>query len=168
MKHNKRNKDFKFQVEPEEFNKNTDKELLQHCLGGTLYMPATQIIAEKLIKKEITEMKSMVMCFEDAIRAQDLNRAEENVLSHLQLLARSIEKEEIQQKDIPLIFLRVRNLDQYQKFCRRLNKDQAKILSGFVYPKFDSVNSESYLEQLDELNSSLMFICTCQFSKEKQ
>ena len=59
MKHNQRNEDFKFQIEPIEFSKKTDRGLLQYCLGGTLYMPATQNVIDKLLVRQITELKSI-------------------------------------------------------------------------------------------------------------
>ena len=48
MKHNQNNASFRFQLEPVEFSKPTEKALLQYCLGGTLYMPATRSIVDKL------------------------------------------------------------------------------------------------------------------------
>ena len=37
MRHHMYNPDFKFVVEPEHFNKYTDRELLQYCLGADVY-----------------------------------------------------------------------------------------------------------------------------------
>ena len=155
MKHNQRNEDFKFQIEPIEFSKKTDRGLLQYCLGGTLYMPATQNVIDKLLVRQITELKSIVMCFEDAICAKDLGKAEENVLNHLSQIARAIEQNVINQEEIPLIFLRVRNLEQFQSFCKKLNADQATVLCGFVFPKFCSDNAVAYLMQLNSVNNNL-------------
>ena len=42
MRHHQYNKNFQFVKNPVDFNKNTDKELLQYCLGATLYMPGTK------------------------------------------------------------------------------------------------------------------------------
>ena len=39
MRHHRYNPDFQFIVEPESFNKYTEQELLQYCLGATMYMP---------------------------------------------------------------------------------------------------------------------------------
>ena len=148
MKHNQHNANFRFQLEPVEFSKTSNKELLQYCLGGTLYMPATRSIVDKLLAQKLPELTSMVMCFEDAIRAEELGMAEANVLSHLSRLAQAMAQEEIRQEQIPLIFLRVRTLEQFQRFCCQLNAEQATVLSGFVFPKFHSSNATAYLEQL--------------------
>ena len=97
----------------------------------------------------------MVMCFEDAIRADDLGSAEANVLSHLSRLAQAMAQAEIRQENIPLIFLRVRSLEQFQRFSEQLNAEQAAVLSGFVFPKFYSSNATAYLEQLAGVSRSL-------------
>jgi len=39
-------------------------------------------------------------------------------------------------KDVPLIFLRVRNVDQFKSFMTKLTPAQANVLTGFVFPKF--------------------------------
>lgn len=155
MKHNQHNASFRFQLEPVEFSKHTEKALLQYCLGGTLYMPATRSIVDKLLARQLPELKAMVMCFEDAIRADDLGSAEANVLSHLSRLAQAMAQAEIRQEDIPLIFLRVRSLEQFQRFSAQLNAEQVAVLSGFVFPKFYSSNATAYLEQLAAVSRSL-------------
>lgn len=155
MRHNKHNKYFQFKVEPIEFNKLTEKPLLQFCLGGTLYMPGTQQIVEKLLTKSLPELKSMVMCFEDAIRAEETESAEKNVLEQLNRLSYALVQKQISYDEIPLIFLRVRNPEQFRLFSSCLNKEQAQILSGFVFPKFYSSNALEYLGELSALNIRL-------------
>ena len=155
MKHNQQNTSFKFQYEPVEFNKWADKPLLQYCLGGTLYMPGTRQIVDKLLARQMPALKSMVMCFEDAIRADEIEAAQANVLEQLSRLARALDEGIINENDIPLIFLRVRNHDQFIRFALQLNSDQARILSGFVFPKYSSCEAIVYLEQLVELSHRL-------------
>ncbi|ANT64597.1 HpcH/HpaI aldolase/citrate lyase family protein [Prosthecochloris sp. CIB 2401] len=155
MKHNQQNTSFQFQYEPVEFNKWTDKPLLQYCLGGTLYMPGTRHIVDKLLARQIPALKSMVMCFEDAIRADEIEAAQANVLEQLDRLALALDEGIINENDIPLIFLRVRNHDQFIRFALQLNSDQARILSGFVFPKYSSCDAMVYLDQLVQLNQRL-------------
>jgi len=151
MKHHQYNQSFQFVKEPVEFNKNSDRSLLQYCLGATLYMPGTKIIFDKILQKELTDITSLVMCFEDAIQENDLPKAEENVLYHLDNLAAAIEQAAITINDLPLIFLRVRNIEQFKKFSQRLTSRLASILSGFVFPKFDSYSAGDYLKTLEHL-----------------
>ena len=155
MKHNQYNSNFKFFKEPIEFNKYTEKGLLQYCLGGTLYMPGTKHIVDKILNREMPVLTSMVMCFEDAIQEKDVHDAEINVLNHLDEISKAISRGELSHNDIPLVFLRVRNLKQFKDFSKKLNASQADILSGFVFPKFYSNNAKEYLEQLDSINTKL-------------
>lgn len=138
MKHHQYNKEFKFVEEPMEFNKYTDKELLQYCLGATLYMPSKKDIVNKIVNKEIDGLTTMVMCFEDAIRPEDLAEAQDNVISILDTLSNHLEKGTLSQNDIPLYFLRVRNTKQFKEFSNRLKKKHYKVLTGFIFPKFCS------------------------------
>jgi len=155
MKHNQYNSNFEFFKDPEEFNKYTAKSLLQYCLGGTLYMPGTKNVVDKILTKNMDYVTSMVMCFEDAIQEKDVNLAEENVLQHLNLVSKAVNDNKISIDDIPLIFLRVRNTGQFEKFAAKLNEDQVGVLSGFVFPKFYSDNAKEYLECLNALNQKL-------------
>ena len=42
-------------------------------------------------------------------------------------------------EDLPLIFIRVRNVEQFlQIFQKRLERTHLNILAGFCFPKFDS------------------------------
>src|SRR5690606_31838614 len=107
MKHNQYNPGFRFVKEPVVFNKNTEKSLLQYCLGGTLYMPGTKDIVDKILTNRMDHVTSMVMCFEDAIQEGDVGRAEANVLQHLSTIAESLELGRLSIDDVPLIFLRV-------------------------------------------------------------
>jgi citrate lyase beta subunit len=155
MKHNQHNNAFQFQLEPVEFNKQTAKPLLQFCLGGTLYMPGTRLIVDKILQKELPALKSMVMCFEDAIRAEEVEEAEKNVYEQLTRIASSLKQGRISINDIPLMFLRVRNADQFIRFAAQLSYDQANVLTGFVFPKFYSSNALSYLQELKAINQRL-------------
>jgi citrate lyase beta subunit len=155
MKHNQYNPNFKFFKEPVEFNKHTEKSLLQYCLGGTLYMPGTKIVADKILAKNMEYVTSMVMCFEDAIQEKDVAQAEINVLEHLDTIYKAIQHNDISIDDVPLIFLRVRNTEQFEKFATKISSEQASVLSGFVFPKFYSNNAKNYLECLSNLNNKL-------------
>ena len=152
MKHNSFNPDFEFFKEPVSFNKFTDKKLLQYCLGGTLYMPGTKVILEKILTRTLGPLTSMVMCFEDAIKEKDVLAAENNVLSHLKAIHTAVQKGELTYDDIPLIFLRVRNTEQFVRFIGKLQAEHVEVLSGFVFPKFYSFNARVYLEQLNTVN----------------
>ena len=151
MRHNF-SKHIVFHENPVSFDKNTERELLQYCLGGTLYMPSTRQIADKIIKNSIPELTSMVMCFEDAISLNDLPFGEANVIEELDNLHRAYKNKELSIDNLPLIFLRVRDIKQFSSFAKKLSNEHVQILTGFVFPKFYSDNATEYLEQLDGLN----------------
>jgi len=155
MKHHQHNLDFQFVEEPIEFNKYTEKNLLQYCLGATLYMPGTKDITDKILNKSMPDLTSMVMCFEDSIREEDLSEAESNVIQHLDKIAESLSSGAITHNDIPLTFLRVRNPEQFRSFAAKLTPKQAEVLSGFVFPKFYSSNGHEYFRCLELLNKEL-------------
>lgn len=158
MQHNQHNLSFTFRREPLRFNKHTEKGLLQYCLGATLYMPGTREMSNKLLHRAVPDLKSMVMCFEDAIDADAVPRAEANVLAQLDRLAAAIAAQQLDVDDLPLIFLRVRTLEQFQQFGRRLTPQQAAVLTGFVFPKFYSSNAADYLHELAEINHRLALV----------
>ena len=66
MRHHRYNPDFEFVVEPESFDKYTERELLQYCLGATMYMPGYKDFASKILSNAMPGLTSMVMCCEDA------------------------------------------------------------------------------------------------------
>ena len=154
MRHHSYNTHFKFVREPENFNKFTDREFLQYCLGGTLYMPGTKDIRDKVMKHQL-DVTSFVMDMEDACAEEKLGEAADNILSTMDFFADKIEEGELTIDDIPLIFIRVRNVDQFRDFASRMTKRQAHILTGFNFPKFCSANALEYLYVLDDTRKRL-------------
>lgn len=140
-----------FFKEPIEFNKYTDLETLKYCLGTTLYMPAKKDVAEKLINKEYEGLTSVAMCFEDAIREEDLHIAETNVIEILNIFHEKVSNNEITINDLPLYFLRVRNVNQFKEFTDKLEDYHFKYITGFIFPKFDSSNAKDYLGILKDI-----------------
>ena len=118
MQHQRYNKNFKFVKEPVSFNKYTDREFLQYCVGAVLYMPATRDFREDLLTEHVPGLTSMVMCFEDAIDEKDIPEAEENVVQFLHFVDEKIEGSELDPDRVPLIFLRVRSIEQYQEISK--------------------------------------------------
>lgn len=155
MRHHRYKKDFKFIQEPVDFNKYTDKSLLRYCLGATLYMPGTKDFASVILNKSMPGLTSMVMCFEDACKEEDVPAAEENVLNFLDILVDALEKGDITYDDIPLVFCRVRSPEQFEHFSKKLTSKHLKILTGINFPKFNSENGERYCAYLKYLNEKL-------------
>ena len=154
MRHHSYNPNFNFVKAPVEFNKYTDRDTLQYCLGATLYMPGTKDIKDKVLHHQL-DVTSLVMCCEDAIKEEDLPIAEQNILDHMDFFADKIAAGELTHNDIPLIFVRVRNPEQFERFAERMTVKQASVLTGFNFPKFSSKNALHVLQTLVKVNNRL-------------
>ena len=152
MRHHLYNPNFKFVIEPMEFNRFTDRSILQYCLGATMYMPGHKDFTDAIVSHKYPGLTSMVMCFEDACKEEDVPRAEENSIRTLDVLADKISSGELTYEDIPLMFFRVRNIDQFKHFSSMLKEEHIKVLTGFNFPKFNKENGEEYFAYLKELN----------------
>lgn len=152
MRHHLYNKDFKFVVEPMEFDKYTDRAMLQYCLGATMYMPGHKDFAQAIITQKYLGLASMVMCFEDACKLEDVPAAELNSIALLDTINKAIENGEFEYKNLPLIFFRVRNVDQFKHFASMLKPEHIRLITGFNFPKFNTDNGEEYFSYLKMLN----------------
>ena len=152
MRHNQYDIDFSFVKEPMHFNKYTEKDLLAYCLGATLYMPAIRPFSENVLTKKIPGLTSMVMCFEDSIDASMVGAAEENATAQMTILLQALEQGKITEDDLPLMFFRARNLEQFYEFTKKMDKAFYWLITGFVFPKFSSLDGEKYLSHLEKIN----------------
>ncbi len=152
MRHHRYNPDFVFQKDPIEFNKYTDSRLLKYCLGASMYMPGTKDFTEKILTNQMAGLTSMVMCFEDACPENEVSSAEKNTLDMLDTIGIALESEEITYETVPLIFCRIRNMEQFHSFAEQLTPRMVKVLAGINFPKFNTSNGEAYFAYLKELN----------------
>ena len=129
------------------FDKNSGKEILQYALGGLLYMPGNNTkIANQILNGEMPSLKSMVLCLEDAIGDSVVEQAEDCVKGTLCTLARAIKEGIFKISELPLIFIRVREIGQMTKICEKIGNDLS-IITGFVVPKFSAVNAREYIKE---------------------
>lgn len=152
MKHHKYNPDFEFVVEPESFDKYTEREMLQYCLGATMYMPGTKDFAPKILSGAMPGLTTIVLCFEDACPEELVPAAEENVHKLLDTVSSAVEDGTLDKENVPLIFVRIRNLDQFKHFGENLTAHQVKSLCGINFPKFNAENGNDYFAYLKTLN----------------
>lgn len=152
MRHHHYNPDFVFEKNPAEFDKYTDREFLQYCLGATMYMPGLRDFANAIVHKKYPGLTSMVMCFEDACREEDVPKAENNAILLMDKLLVALERGDLSYVNIPLIFFRVRNIKQFGHFADMLSKDHISLICGFNFPDFNSENGEKYFLLLADLN----------------
>ena len=142
-----------FYKDPTEFNKYTPRNILKYAIGANLYMPGTQTnIFNKLIHNTYREIGAITLCLEDAISEKDVKKAEHNIVELLNNLHNECIKNTKLYQELPLIFIRVRNVKQFQEFSKRLSKNHLEMLCGFNFPKFNSSNGREYLSVLKELS----------------
>lgn len=152
MRHHLYNPDFKFVVEPEHFDKYTDRELLQYCLGATMYMPGFKDFTPKILSHSMPALTTMVLCFEDACPEDKVPEAMENVHHLLATVTEAVDKGELDPDFVPLIFVRIRNLAQFKAFGEKLTKQEVRSLCGINFPKFNAENGYEYYAYLQDLN----------------
>jgi len=144
-----------FYKEPESFSKYSDKNLLKYAIGANMYMPGTQKnVFEKLIGNQFREVGAITLCCEDAIPASEVAAAEDNILRLLEGLFKRCEKDRTLFDQLPLLFIRVRNPEQFRRLAKKLNGCHLKMLCGFNFPKFQSLNGDSYFGTLKELSET--------------
>lgn len=148
-----------FHSKPQSFSKHTPKETLAYALGATLYMPGTreqiskEVLAGKYLHGKHEGLTSMVICLEDSIADEQVEKAEVNVVVQLQAIYQGLQSGLFSFEDIPLIFVRVRNANQIHFITNQLG-EACEILCGFVFPKFTPGNAELYLQSLKEVNEA--------------
>lgn len=153
MRHHQYNPNYFFFKAPKDFNKYTDRSLLQYCLGATMYMPGTKDFAQAVIDRKYPGLTSMVMCFEDACPEEEVPAAELNSIHVLETLKEAEGNGLLRYEDIPLLFFRVRNPEQFEHFSSMLRQEHIRYITGFNFPKFNGVNGGLYMSHLAELNN---------------
>ncbi|MBT2395360.1 HpcH/HpaI aldolase/citrate lyase family protein [Streptomyces sp. ISL-100] len=130
-----------FHQEPVTFDAGSSARTLSAALGATLYSPATRPrLADDVAKQAGRGVISMVLCLEDSIDDGEVTGAEENLVRQFaELDARGLE--------LPLLFVRVREPAQIPDLVHRLGPS-ARLLSGFVLPKFTEERGVAFLEAL--------------------
>ncbi|MEU9730229.1 HpcH/HpaI aldolase/citrate lyase family protein [Streptomyces sp. NPDC048002] len=137
-----------FHQEPCEFDADSPARLLSAALGATLYSPATRPrLADDVLKQAARGVVSMVLCLEDSIGDEDVAAGEENLVRQFTDLAGR------ERADVPLLFVRVRAPEQIPDLVRRLGP-AARLLSGFVLPKFTEERGMPFLEAVADAEAA--------------
>ena len=136
---------------PVEWDKNSGKELLQYAVGSLLYMPATNTkIAEEIITKKRPHLHSMVLDLEDSVGDELVKKAEECTYGIIDRLYNALETGELDIKDLPLIFIRIRTQGTMLRLANKLG-DKIKVITGFNIPKFDKTNCVGFIEEFKKV-----------------
>jgi citrate lyase beta subunit len=139
-----------FHREPAEFDAASPSRILAAALGATLYSPATRPrLADDIRKQAARGVVSMVLCLEDSIADGEVHAGENNLVRQLTAL-----EGEADAGRLPLLFVRVRTPGQIPDLVRRLGS-AARLLTGFVLPKFTEETGVPFLESLATAEAGL-------------
>ena len=127
-----------FHLPPCSFDRDSERSVLAHALGATLYVPATkENLAETVRRRAAAGAKSMVIDLEDAISDASVDSA----LTTTQLTLRDLHDDPPES----LVFVRVRSADHIRQLVDALGPSLS-IVSGFVLPKFSVTAGADYLQ----------------------
>lgn len=109
-----------------------------------------ETIASDILSKKNIGLASTVFCLEDSIGDSEVPAAEKNIINQVNKIHLALNHQEIDFADLPLIFIRVREPEQILRLTGEMG-DSAKIITGFIFPKFTST-SYKYFEVIKRLN----------------
>ncbi|MBO0958252.1 HpcH/HpaI aldolase/citrate lyase family protein [Neobacillus sp. MM2021_6] len=142
-----------FYRRPQVFNKYSDRELLSYGLGATLYMPATRPnIHQEILSKKHEGLTSLVIDLEDAVGDNEVIKAEELLTREMLQLKLELNKGFLTFGDLPLMFIRIRSLEQLIRVTERLGQ-ATNLLTGVVLPKFSAENGKELLETVRRIHT---------------
>lgn len=116
---------------------------LYYSIGPLLYCPANNSsIVRSLTEERFGTGYSLALCLEDTIGDNFVAQAEDILIHSLQTLFQASQSTAF---FMPKIFIRVRRADQMPSLTRRLG-DAREILTGFILPKFEPANADTYID----------------------
>lgn len=144
-----------FFKKPIEFDKKTDKDTLKYALGAFLYIPATQYeMIHKNISNSLKGERPLAICLEDAIGESGEKEAIDNVEM---ILKEVMEAHENDFDELPIIFLRIKNIEQFKKISDIICKYQS-IITGLLIPKANSDTIETFVEFMESQEINQIYI----------
>lgn len=130
-----------FHTIPQRLDLTSPPELLAVALGATLYCPGTRPDLVGAVHKQAARgCLSMVLCLEDSVADDEVERAEDAVVAALAELHREQLGDlapDAAPQPVPLLFVRVRTPEQMRRVAERAGSS-LDVLSGFVLPKFEN------------------------------
>lgn len=139
-----------FYIPPGDFDKYTEKDLLENALGALLYFPATKEGLVNFVQSN-ADLKSIVFCLEDAIGDNLVSQAHKNLLLQLKELKELYSTSTI--TTLPLMFIRVRSPEHLNEVGQEFT-DVLELLTGFVFPKFDTKVADSYFQIFNRIKEN--------------
>jgi citrate lyase beta subunit len=133
---------------PQAFSAAAEPDRVGVALGATLYCPATRpALARDIARRTAQGSVSFVVCLEDSVADAELAGAELNAVAQIgELAAGGV--------DLPMIFIRVRSVEQIPMLVHALGA-QVDALTGFVVPKFAEDTGGDYLVETAAASSMI-------------
>jgi len=139
-----------FYKKPQPFTKWETADILSYALGATLYMPASMPTIVSLIRSQkYKELTSLVIDLEDAVGDAELVDCEAKLIEDISELYALYQQKQLLLQELPLLFVRGRHVEQFQRLTTVLGKKQ-EILTGYVFPKFTAEQGARYFELLEQ------------------
>lgn len=157
-----------FFIKPQHFNKTSNRELLSYSLGATLYMPASRTdFYHDIIKQKQNGLTSLVIDLEDAIGDQNVEYAEACLKKGLLQLYQNMNQEMITMNELPLLFFRVRHIEQFKRIYQSLG-EIFQLFTGVVFPKFEAETGRELLTVVSKISTKEQpFYCMPILESEK-
>jgi citrate lyase beta subunit len=142
-----------FYRKPQVFDKYSNRELLSFGLGATLYMPATRPnIHQEILSRKHEGLTSLVIDLEDAVGDNYVFHAETLLIEELLKLHVELNKGFLTIRDLPLLFIRVRDTRQFKRIREQIG-EAIRLLTGMVIPKFSVEIGEELLNEVRHTHS---------------
>ena len=137
---------------PSSYGLSSSREELSYAIGACLYMPGSRdnLLKDILFSKKMGA-NTITLCIEDSVSSNQVVQAENNIINLFKSIDLLLNNDDSFIDSLPLIFIRVRNVNQLQKL---LNDSSLIGLCGFIFPKFDATLGEKYFSILKEYNIS--------------
>lgn len=125
--------------------------LIYYSVGALLYCPANnETIANSIISERFGVKYSLALCLEDTVGDNHVREAEQKMISSL---TKIFDKSQTDDFYIPKIFIRIRNSCQINSLYEELG-DARTLVTGFITPKFDRDNADSYIDAIKKINEN--------------
>ena len=123
---------------------------MKYSVGALLYSPAlNRKVADSVIGEKFDRPYSLALCLEDTISDDSIEMAEEQLSITLKTISDATKEKDFY---LPKIFIRVRSSEQLLRIFKN-NKDNFKIVKGFIFPKYSLGNADAYNKAVEEINN---------------
>lgn len=127
-------------------------KLSPYQLGATLYTPATRSdLLELILQQKIPDLRSLVICLEDAIAEHEVQAALLNLYACLEVIYQTGRRVQ------PLVFVRPRHASMALEL---LSHPNISALDGFVLPKFDHDSFQHWQKVMQASPNQFWFMPT--------